>query len=107
MVKLAESLFECDYIMNIERGDEVALYELFSVDGYGKPVELLADVAAGTDLTVQVNKMSPFKVRANAARRAGDKVILSELIQYNDLTRRQKAAADIKRLEMLGISVEK
>lgn len=107
MTKVAGGEFQVDYIMDIHKGDEVALYELFSVDGSGKLIEVVVDVAAGTNLTVNVPKMPPFKVRAAAARRAGDKTILSELVQYDDLTRRQKAQDNIKRLETLNISVEK
>jgi alanyl-tRNA synthetase len=104
--KLAETVFECDYIMDINKGDEIALNELFSVDGYGKPVELLSDVSAGASLTIKVNKMEPFKAKAEADRKGGDKVILSELVQYPDLTRKQKALEDIKRLENLTVSIE-
>lgn len=76
------------------------------MDSRGKSLELLEDVSPGKDLTLKVSKLEPVKVHAEVPRKKRDKVILTELIRYQNILTEVKALEDIKRLENLSVTLE-
>lgn len=106
MPKIVQATFEMDHILDVAKGEQITLNSLFSVDSRGKLLQLLGDVSPGGDLTLKVSRLEPIKVQSEVPRKKGAKVILTELIRYQDMLQQVKALEDIKRLENLSITIE-
>jgi len=92
---------------DVAAGTEITLFELFPHWERAKEFVLESDVKWGeTKLRITVDKLESFEAVASITKRKGEKTDLWMLLKMADFLKKIKAKEDIKKGEILSVTIE-
>lgn len=92
--------------VDVKKGGKVKVADLFTAEERRKPFAAKADAPTGAKIRVSIAKLEPFETIADLGSRSGEPCSLWRILKIWDLDRELVAKEDIRKGELLRVSIE-